>query len=497
LSFVLYLKIPRIDISSPANAIEYHPALLAHLEESGNGGSSNPPSVQVGQTPASSASAAAPSNVPQAVPAPSVQKYPSLDDLDSDSDMSELSDDSLSDCSLSSDDSCADIDIMTPAEQAEYETFGADYKGPVLPDDEAAKLVVLMCHASTCPCNHKNENAKDVCLSTKYMMLHIRDCPGTTSTYDVCPFPWCRKAKHLLYHLVSCRNPKECAICSPKTLPRGLATLVGLNAHRFKKRREKMVAATKAANAAARKSRQAGGNSKKSSSKNSQNKSSSGAGAARKSSQPKKLPAKASASKPAPKAAPKPAAVSQPAIPAPVKPAVPVQASVPEQPDLNDPLAMAALAASASENSVSTTELAKSIAAQIPHDLAAEMGVSVPSSIPGPSAVLTQIESAQPTPGSTTAKKQESAPAQTAVAASATQPRASSLQTTIKREPEGSPSLRQSSSTETPPKTQTSLSSLSAGAGDDEADADIKAEALSSLPPEKRGSAADVVEVGG
>ena len=48
--FIVFIpkgKVPRIDINAPTNAIEYHPALLAHAEDgcnngtnSGNGGSS-------------------------------------------------------------------------------------------------------------------------------------------------------------------------------------------------------------------------------------------------------------------------------------------------------------------------------------------------------------------------------------------------------------------------------------------------------------------------
>lgn len=139
---------------------------------------------------------------------------------------------------------------MTPAERAEHETFGKEYEGPVLSEDHAAKLLILMGHASTCPCQHKSEKHRDVCRSTKYMMLHVRDCPGTTSTCDVCPFPWCRKVKHLLYHLVSCKDPDQCAICSPKDLPKGLQGLVGLNAHRNKKHRERLIAMVKAKMAA-------------------------------------------------------------------------------------------------------------------------------------------------------------------------------------------------------------------------------------------------------
>ena len=64
------------------------------------------------------------------------------------------------------------------------------------------------------------------------MMLHVRDCPGTTSSFDVCPFPWCRKVKHLLYHLISCLDPNSCGICSNLNLNRNMRRLQGLNYHR-------------------------------------------------------------------------------------------------------------------------------------------------------------------------------------------------------------------------------------------------------------------------
>lgn len=89
---------------------------------------------------------------------------------------------------------------------------------------------------------HKNEINREVCRSTKWMMLHVRDCPGTTACFDVCPFPWCRKVKHLLYHLVSCTEPEQCRICSGSTLPRSMRRLHHLNAHRGGKYREALVA---------------------------------------------------------------------------------------------------------------------------------------------------------------------------------------------------------------------------------------------------------------
>ena len=68
-------------------------------------------------------------------------------------------------------------------------------------------------------------------------MLHVRDCSGLLSNGDVCPFPWCRKVKHLLFHLVSCKKKedgKQCSICCPENLSSNLTDLVSLNAHRRK-----------------------------------------------------------------------------------------------------------------------------------------------------------------------------------------------------------------------------------------------------------------------
>jgi TAZ zinc finger len=88
-----------------------------------------------------------------------------------------------------------------------------------------------------CLDSHKTENHDNVCRSTKWMMLHTRDCPGTTSTGDVCPFPWCRKVKHLLYHLVSCEHPEKCLICSPIGLSSNIKRLKAISDYRFRRRK--------------------------------------------------------------------------------------------------------------------------------------------------------------------------------------------------------------------------------------------------------------------
>ena len=69
---------------------------------------------------------------------------------------SDLSDD---DGLLSDDDSfyCSDSDtdafpILSSGDRAENEKFGLEYDGPTLSDTEASRLLVLMLHATTCPC---------------------------------------------------------------------------------------------------------------------------------------------------------------------------------------------------------------------------------------------------------------------------------------------------------------------------------------------------------
>jgi hypothetical protein len=91
---------------------------------------------------------------------------------------------------------------------------------------------IHMSNSSLFLVRHNNEAQKEICLSTKLMMMHVRDCPGTTATFDVCPYPWCRKTKHLLYHLVSCEDPESCDICSPVDISYNLRALKGLNEFR-------------------------------------------------------------------------------------------------------------------------------------------------------------------------------------------------------------------------------------------------------------------------
>ena len=170
-----------------------------------------------------------------------------MDDSESDTDLSELSDDELSLSSMISDDDTWPAPTVSAAERAEFEHYGYEYRGPIFTDEHSAKLLVLMSHASTCPCRHKSKEHRETCRSVKYMMLHVRDCPGITANNDVCPFPWCRKTKHLLYHVISCRNPDKCPICSPTDLPKNIKSLVGISRIRAAKHRENLIEAQNAA----------------------------------------------------------------------------------------------------------------------------------------------------------------------------------------------------------------------------------------------------------
>jgi hypothetical protein len=152
--FPEFQKVPRIDITSPANAIEYHPALLAHAEENGSGGGGGAASATAhcpGVMHIHPSHISSSTTFPISNSTPN-RRYP-VPPSDSDSSgLSDISDGDLSDDFYDSDDSLdALMGIMSPAEQAENEEFGLEYNGPKLTDDQTSRLLVLMSHASTCP----------------------------------------------------------------------------------------------------------------------------------------------------------------------------------------------------------------------------------------------------------------------------------------------------------------------------------------------------------
>jgi TAZ zinc finger len=85
----------------------------------------------------------------------------------------------------------------------------------LLAQEEASKLLVLMCHARTCNSVHASPKHAEICRSTKFLMLHLRDCSGYDLGGKCCVFPWCLPCKRMLQHLTHCYDPSTCAVCNP------------------------------------------------------------------------------------------------------------------------------------------------------------------------------------------------------------------------------------------------------------------------------------------
>lgn len=101
--------------------------------------------------------------------------------------------------------------VVNAAAAPEVEREGA----AVLDREEQAKLLVLMCHARSCTGVHSSDRHAEICKSTRYLMLHIRDCRGVDALGLECAFPWCRPCKRMLLHLTQCYHPTTCLICNP------------------------------------------------------------------------------------------------------------------------------------------------------------------------------------------------------------------------------------------------------------------------------------------
>lgn len=99
----------------------------------------------------------------------------------------------------------------------------------LLNSEEASKLLVLMCHARTCSGEHQSAQHAEVCKSTKFLMLHIRDCRGVVASGEQCSLPWCAPCKRMLQHLTQCFNPTSCAVCNPFALSESFSQLRQLN----------------------------------------------------------------------------------------------------------------------------------------------------------------------------------------------------------------------------------------------------------------------------
>lgn len=169
-------QIPRIDITLPANAIEIDPNEIAlygeGVEDSGD---------------------------------------EMCDDDDSDSDS---------------------IGEEDPEERAK-DAYPFDGEG-MLTADEASKLLVLMCHARTCNGSHRSTRHSEVCKSTKFLMLHIRDCNGIDVHGRECQYSWCFPCKFMLRHLSNCFHQESCKICNPWNLSESFKQLKRINDQRAK-----------------------------------------------------------------------------------------------------------------------------------------------------------------------------------------------------------------------------------------------------------------------
>lgn len=98
--------------------------------------------------------------------------------------------------------------------------------------EEASKLLVLMCHARTCTGEHQSPQHAEVCKSTKFLMLHLRDCRGVLASGEQCTLPWCAPCKRMLQHLTRCFDPASCSVCNPFALSESFSQLRQLNTMR-------------------------------------------------------------------------------------------------------------------------------------------------------------------------------------------------------------------------------------------------------------------------
>lgn len=126
------IQIPRLDISSPANAIDYHPALLVHptTDESGKV-SSKPVTIPL-------VSKQGPTTTEETIEEDTDNDGSVVDDIDDKDSFGSISDES-------------DTEESAQAVQAQNEDFGKNYSGPKFNEYDASRLLILMGHASTCP----------------------------------------------------------------------------------------------------------------------------------------------------------------------------------------------------------------------------------------------------------------------------------------------------------------------------------------------------------
>ncbi len=131
------------------------------------------------------------------------------------------------------DDSDSDSIVEEDPEERARDAYPFDGEG-MLTADEASKLLVLMCHARTCNGSHSLKKHSEICKSTKYLMLHIRDCNGVDVHGRECQYSWCYPCKFMLRHLSNCFHQESCKICNPWNLSESFKQLKRINDQRAK-----------------------------------------------------------------------------------------------------------------------------------------------------------------------------------------------------------------------------------------------------------------------
>ena len=141
------VQIPKLDITAPANDIDYHPALLSQ-EDNPKVSKPSPSIAAVGPQP---------SQTVRYINRPSPHAVKSFSLSDSEVSFTDESDgeggggkyDESSEEEETSYDN--DMDSVTREDRAEREEFGQEYKGETLTEDQSRRLLVLIEHASICP----------------------------------------------------------------------------------------------------------------------------------------------------------------------------------------------------------------------------------------------------------------------------------------------------------------------------------------------------------
>ena len=134
--------------------------------------------------------------------------------------------DDFDDCGSDEDEECKEDEDFEAVDEEDENPFDRD---GFLQQEEASKLLVLMSHARTCTGVHTSQKHAEICKSTKFLMLHIRDCNGVDVYGNECKFPWCTPCKRMLQHLSRCYEPSKCSVCNGWSLPQSFQELRTIN----------------------------------------------------------------------------------------------------------------------------------------------------------------------------------------------------------------------------------------------------------------------------